>query len=81
MTRLPVLMTALVALLGFVPIAVATGMDAEVQKPLATVVIGDLIRATLLTFLCCRPSTSASVSTKSSPPKMRFRLNRSWRVQ
>jgi len=52
MTRLrPVAMTALVASLGFVPMALATGAGAEVQKPLATVVIGGLISATLLTLL------------------------------
>ncbi len=52
MTRLrPVAMTALVASLGFVPMAIATGAGAEVQKPLATVVIGGLISATLLTLL------------------------------
>ena len=51
MTRLrPVVMTALVAALGFVPMALATGTGAEVQKPLATVVIGGLISATLLTL-------------------------------
>ena len=51
-TRLrPVLMTALVAALGFVPMALATGMGAEVQKPLATVVIGGIISSTLLTLL------------------------------
>jgi heavy metal efflux system protein len=47
----PVAMTALVASLGFVPMALATGTGAEVQKPLATVVIGGLISATLLTLL------------------------------
>ncbi len=47
----PVLMTALVASLGFVPMAVASGAGAEVQKPLATVVIGGLITATILTLL------------------------------
>jgi cobalt-zinc-cadmium resistance protein CzcA len=46
----PVAMTALVAALGFVPMALATGTGAEVQKPLATVVIGGLISATLLTL-------------------------------
>ena len=46
----PVVMTALVASLGFVPMAMATGAGAEVQKPLATVVIGGLISATLLTL-------------------------------
>jgi heavy metal efflux system protein len=50
-TRLrPVAMTALVASLGFVPMALATGTGAEVQKPIATVVIGGLISATLLTL-------------------------------
>lgn len=47
----PVTMTALVASLGFVPMALATGTGAEVQKPLATVVIGGLVSATLLTLL------------------------------
>ena len=47
----PVLMTALVASLGFLPMAVATGAGAEVQKPLATVVIGGLVTSTLLTLL------------------------------
>lgn len=47
----PVLMTALVASLGFLPMAVSSGAGAEVQKPLATVVIGGLITATLLTLL------------------------------
>jgi cobalt-zinc-cadmium resistance protein CzcA len=46
----PVVMTALVAGLGFVPMALGTGAGAEVQKPLATVVIGGLISATLLTL-------------------------------
>lgn len=47
----PVAMTALVASLGFVPMALATGTGAEVQRPIATVVIGGLISATLLTLL------------------------------
>jgi heavy metal efflux system protein len=52
MTRLrPVLMTALVASLGFVPMAIATGAGAEVQRPLATVVIGGVISSTILTLL------------------------------
>lgn len=52
LTRLrPVLMTALVASLGFVPMALATGTGAEVQKPIATVVIGGLITATILTLV------------------------------
>jgi cobalt-zinc-cadmium resistance protein CzcA len=50
-TRLrPVLMTALVASLGFVPMALATGPGAEVQRPLATVVIGGIISSTILTL-------------------------------
>ncbi|MEG9528494.1 MAG: efflux RND transporter permease subunit, partial [Hyphomicrobiales bacterium] len=52
MTRLrPVAMTALVASLGFVPMAIATETGAEIQRPLATVVIGGLISATLLTLV------------------------------
>jgi cobalt-zinc-cadmium resistance protein CzcA len=47
----PVLMTALVAMLGFMPMALSTGAGAEVQKPLATVVIGGLFTATLLTLI------------------------------
>ncbi|MGE4157991.1 MAG: efflux RND transporter permease subunit, partial [Planctomycetota bacterium] len=47
----PVLMTALVAALGFVPMAMATGMGAEVQRPLATVVIGGILSSTLLTLV------------------------------
>lgn len=47
----PVLMTAAVASLGFLPMALATGTGAEVQRPLATVVIGGLITATLLTLI------------------------------
>jgi cobalt-zinc-cadmium resistance protein CzcA len=46
----PVLMTALVASLGFLPMALATGSGAEVQRPLATVVIGGLVTSTLLTL-------------------------------
>jgi cobalt-zinc-cadmium resistance protein CzcA len=44
-------MTALVAALGFVPMALATSAGAEVQRPLATVVIGGLVTSTLLTLL------------------------------
>ncbi len=52
LTRLrPVLMTALVASLGFIPMAIATGAGAEVQRPLATVVIGGIISSTILTLL------------------------------
>ncbi len=52
LTRLrPVMMTALVASLGFVPMAIATGPGAEVQRPLATVVIGGIVSSTILTLL------------------------------
>ena len=47
----PVLMTALVASLGFLPMAISTGDGAEVQQPLATVVIGGLLIATILTLV------------------------------
>ncbi len=52
LTRLrPVMMTALVASLGFIPMALATGTGAEVQRPLATVVIGGILSSTILTLL------------------------------
>jgi cobalt-zinc-cadmium resistance protein CzcA len=52
MVRLrPVLMTALVASLGFIPMALATGTGAEVQRPLASVVIGGILSSTVLTLL------------------------------
>jgi heavy metal efflux system protein len=57
----PVLMTALVASLGFVPMALATGTGAEVQRPLATVVIGGLITSTVLTLVVL-PAITAWVS-------------------
>jgi cobalt-zinc-cadmium resistance protein CzcA len=72
-TRLrPVAMTALVASLGFLPMALATGTGAEVQKLLATVVIGGLISATLLTlvvlpalyaFFCRSPESTSQQSS------------------
>ncbi|CAN4273350.1 COG3696 Putative silver efflux pump [Methylophilaceae bacterium] len=52
LTRLrPILITALVASFGFIPMAIATGVGAEVQRPLATVVIGGVLSSTLLTIL------------------------------
>jgi cobalt-zinc-cadmium resistance protein CzcA len=52
LTRLrPVLMTALVAAIGFIPMALATSTGAEVQRPLATVVIGGILSSTALTLL------------------------------
>ncbi len=78
LTRLrPVLMTALVASLGFVPMAFNTGIGSEVQRPLATVVIGGIISSTLLTLLVlpglyrlahrreCPPRPSAAAVTPS----------------
>jgi cobalt-zinc-cadmium resistance protein CzcA len=54
-TRLrPVLMTTLVASLGFLPMAFSTGMGAEVQRPLATVVIGGVIGAMVMSLLVLR---------------------------
>jgi cobalt-zinc-cadmium resistance protein CzcA len=47
----PVLMTALVASVGFIPMAISTGAGAEIQRPLATVVIGGLVSSTILTLL------------------------------
>ncbi|HYG69383.1 MAG TPA: efflux RND transporter permease subunit, partial [Anaeromyxobacteraceae bacterium] len=47
----PVLMTGAVAAIGFVPMAVNTGVGAEVQRPLATVVIGGMVSSTLLTLV------------------------------
>ncbi len=76
LTRLrPVVMTALVASLGFVPMAIANGTGAEVQKPLATVVIGGLISATLLTLLVlpalyARFSKPAHRSGEGASPKI-----------
>jgi cobalt-zinc-cadmium resistance protein CzcA len=66
LTRLrPVVITALVASLGFIPMAIATGTGAEVQKPLATVVIGGLISATLLTLFVL-PALYARFSDKEA---------------
>ncbi len=61
----PVLMTALVASLGFLPMALSTGDGAEVQRPLATVVIGGLVTATLLTLVVL-PAIYASVARKNN---------------
>lgn len=67
-TRLrPVAMTALVASFGFIPMALATGTGAEIQKPLATVVIGGLITATLLTLFVL-PALYSLFSARSPSP-------------
>ena len=71
----PVLMTALVASLGFLPMAIATSMGAEVQRPLATVVIGGLITSTALTLLVipalyaifCRVGTQPEIPHEPLP--------------
>lgn len=69
LTRLrPVLMTALVASLGFVPMALNTGIGAEVQRPLATVVIGGIISSTLLTLLLL-PALFRIVHGRDKKPK------------
>jgi cobalt-zinc-cadmium resistance protein CzcA len=77
LTRLrPVLMTALVASLGFVPMAISTGAGAEVQRPLATVVIGGIITSTFLTLVLLpvlyewleRKSKLPTTSTASQTP-------------
>ena len=66
LTRLrPVLMTALVASFGFVPMAISTSAGAEVQRPLATVVIGGLMSATLLTLLVL-PTVYAWIEERSA---------------
>ncbi len=62
----PVLTTALVATIGFIPMAISTSAGAEVQRPLATVVIGGLITATLLTLLVL-PSLYPKVATFEWP--------------
>ncbi|MBL9166886.1 MAG: efflux RND transporter permease subunit [Verrucomicrobiales bacterium] len=85
LTRLrPVIMTAAVAALGFVPMAIATGAGAEVQRPLATVVIGGILSSTFLTLVLLpvlyawferRPDSDADASEASrlrrSPPRER----------
>ncbi|MCE9595827.1 MAG: CusA/CzcA family heavy metal efflux RND transporter [Planctomycetes bacterium] len=69
LTRLrPVLMTALVASLGFVPMALATGTGAEVQRPLATVVIGGLISSTALTLVVLPALYSLFERRRASAP-------------
>ena len=62
----PVLMTALVASLGFIPMALSHGTGAEVQRPLATVVIGGLITSTLLTLLVRKEDGEAHISRQRS---------------
>ncbi len=69
LTRLrPVLMTALVASLGFVPMALAVGTGAEVQRPLATVVIGGIVSSTLLTLMVLPVLYRLFHSDRPAPP-------------
>jgi len=68
----PVLMTALVASLGFIPVALSEGRGAEVQRPLATVVIGGLITSTLLTLLVL-PTVYASLEQRRARRAVRDR--------
>lgn len=63
----PVLMTALVAALGFVPMALNTGIGSEVQRPLATVVIGGIVSSTLLTLLVL-PALYRLLHTRNPAP-------------
>lgn len=66
----PVLMTAMVAALGFLPMALSTGPGAEVQKPLATVVIGGIVTSTLLTLLVLPVLYSWLAKTSMHPNKV-----------
>ncbi len=70
----PVLMTALVAGLGFVPMALAHGVGAEVQRPLATVVIGGLLTATPLTVLVLPVLYARLIPTPPTPAQAEGRL-------
>jgi cobalt-zinc-cadmium resistance protein CzcA len=76
-------MTGLVASLGFVPMAIATGTGAEVQRPLATVVIGGIISSTLLTLIVLpalyrsshKDPTGGAVDTRSDSPEPSRRVD------
>lgn len=67
----PVLMTALVASLGFVPMAIATGTGAEVQRPLATVVIGGIVTSTVLTLVVLPTLYVWALGRTAAPPYKR----------
>src|SRR6185436_4867575 len=70
MTRLrPVIVTAVVASLGFVPMALATGTGAEVQRPLATVVLGGVLSSTFLTLVLL-PVLYAWAEKSPCPPNV-----------
>jgi cobalt-zinc-cadmium resistance protein CzcA len=64
----PVLITASVAALGFVPMMLATGVGAEVQRPLATVVVGGLVTSTLLTLLLLPTLYARLALDRARPP-------------
>ena len=75
LTRLrPVLMTALVASLGFLPMALNTGIGSEVQRPLASVVIGGIVSSTLLTLIVL-PALYRLVHGRYRPPKSTYAAN------
>jgi cobalt-zinc-cadmium resistance protein CzcA len=67
----PVLMTALVAAVGFVPMAVNVGVGGEVQRPLATVVIGGIMSNTLLTLVVLPVLYALGMSRRQAPGEMR----------
>ena len=75
----PVLMTALVASIGFIPVAVSRGTGAEVQRPLATVVIGGLVTSTLLTLLVL-PTLYAWIEGSAAARRARRALREGDRV-
>ncbi|HSC57786.1 MAG TPA: efflux RND transporter permease subunit, partial [Nitrospira sp.] len=66
----PVLMTALVAMLGLLPLALSHGIGSEVQRPLAVVVIGGLVSSTLLTLIVLPTLYGAFAGTQASQPPM-----------
>jgi cobalt-zinc-cadmium resistance protein CzcA len=68
----PVLMTALVAAVGFIPMAINTGVGAEVQRPLATVVIGGILSNTLLTIVVL-PTLYCSLRFRGEAPRESLR--------
>ncbi|HDZ14478.1 MAG TPA: CusA/CzcA family heavy metal efflux RND transporter, partial [Pricia sp.] len=70
----PVLLTAAAAALGFLPMAISTSAGAEVQRPLATVVVGGLITATVLTLVVL-PILYAMFDRKGHHPKVRHKVN------
>jgi cobalt-zinc-cadmium resistance protein CzcA len=83
LTRLrPVLMTTLVAALGFIPMAFSTGMGAEVQRPLATVVIGGVVSAMIMSLLVLRvlymvfqgPGQPSETNARARPAKRTDRV-------